>query len=460
MKNWISICILVAVAAGLWFSGRLAYRQASIPEHFRGRSEVLFWHFWGGADRDVVDDVVLRFNQSQSEYYVRAIAVPGNNLEAKLFLSIAGGDPPDLVNQDDPIVGDWGARGAIEPVDTFATQDELKQLERFLFPAARSLGSYRNRLYAICNGLDIRALYYNQTELERFGLQPPRTIDELNHIAQTISPPDSTTNPDYFAYLPDSRRLWAWGYVFGGKFYDERSSQVLLDSQPIQQATQWIAQFGRWYGSDTINAFRRGDQSLPGKTFPLLPVENDAMVGRYVLMMDGQWRTRDIDAFTRRRAELGLPAPTFGVCPLPFPTEGAPDAGWVNGNFFVVPRGAKNPRGAMAFMKFWIGLDDPQQAAVTCAQGGWIPVSQSVVDDLEFQSFLRRQPLFSEFVRLAASPNQHPVPVIPGALFLKRTVEHTAEAAISNPEQSIEQLLQRADARIQQRLDEMSHALR
>ncbi len=87
-------------------------------------------------------------------------------------------------------------------------------------------------------------------------------------------------------------------------------------------------------------------------------------------------------------------------------------------------------------------------------------MSQSVVDDLEFQSFLRRQPLFSEFVRLAASPNQHPVPVIPGALFLKRTVEHTAEAAISNPEQSIEQLLQRADARIQQRLDEMSHALR
>ena len=29
-----------------------------------GREEVVFWHFWGGADRDVVEDVVRRFNES------------------------------------------------------------------------------------------------------------------------------------------------------------------------------------------------------------------------------------------------------------------------------------------------------------------------------------------------------------------------------------------------------------
>ena len=41
------------------------------PENSSGRSEVIFWHFWGGEDRDVVDDVARRFNASQTKYFVR-----------------------------------------------------------------------------------------------------------------------------------------------------------------------------------------------------------------------------------------------------------------------------------------------------------------------------------------------------------------------------------------------------
>ncbi len=42
---------------------------------------VVFWHFWGGRDRSVVEDVVARFNASQDRYFVRAVAMPGNNLD-------------------------------------------------------------------------------------------------------------------------------------------------------------------------------------------------------------------------------------------------------------------------------------------------------------------------------------------------------------------------------------------
>ena len=429
------------------------------PPEYADRSEVLFWHFWGGADRDVVEDVVKRFNESQTKYYVRAIAMPGNNLEAKLFLSIAGKDPPDLVNQDDPIVGDWAARGAILPIEDLATDEDLQQLDEFLFPAATKLGTYNDKLYAVCNGLDIRALYVNQTILAEYGLNAPDSIEELENIVRAISPPgESSRARDFFAYLPDTRRLWAWGYVFGGSFYDSSSHRALLDTPPIRQATEWIAQFGRWYGPDTINAFRQGDQSLPGKTFPLLPIDDESNVGRYAMMMDGQWRTRDIDAFLQRRQQLGIAAPTFTVCPLPAPAKGRSDAGWVNGNFFVVPRGAKNGAGALAFMKYWIGLQDAGQAARTCAAGGWIPVSQQVVEHADFQAFLQRQPLFGEFVRLAASENQFPIPVIPGAPFFKRTVEQVAARAITHPDEPVNRLLDDANQRIQKRLDESRRA--
>lgn len=425
-------------------------RQVDHPQNLN-RSEVLFWHFWGGADRSVVDDVVRRFNESQEQYFVRAVAMPGNNLQAKLFLSIAGGDPPDIVNQDDPIVGDWGWRGIVQPIDQVFEPHEMDQLKKFLYPAADRLGRFDGRLYAICNGIDVRALFYNETALRQFDLKPPESIEELNHIAKVITPPQ-LENPDFFGYLPDSRRLWAWGQAFGGNFYDFDNHQVTLTNPGIVKATTWMAQYGLWYGSDTINRFRQGDQSLPGKTFPLLPIGDDTMIGRYVMLMDGQWRVRDIDAFVKRRRERNLPCPEFGVCPLPYPVGGRPDAGWANGNFFVIPKGAKNPSGAVAFMKFWIGLKKPDEAAQTCAMGGWIPVSPQVTAAAPFQDFLEDRPLFAEFVRLASSVNQIPIPVIPGAPMFKREVDRAAANTMANPEQSVRGILEKTQATIQAKL--------
>lgn len=452
-SSFVALAILLVV--GLLMSYQLAPKRAEQQSQNAGRSEVLFWHFWGGADRDVVDDVVRRFNDSQSEFFVRAIAMPGNNLQAKLFLAIAGGDPPDLVNQDDPIVGDWGWRNAIQSIDSICSKEEVDEIREHLFPSALKLGSYNNQLFGVCNGLDIRALYYNKTALDQHGLEPPQSIGDLDIIAKTFCPPGSE-RPEVFGYLPDSRRLWAWGYVFGGNFFDVQNREVLVHGTPIRKAAEWMSSYARWYGADTINRFRQGDQSLPGKTFPMLPINDDAVVGRYVVLMDGQWRVRDIDAFQKRRTDNGIESPEFGVCPLPCPEGGRTDAGWVNGNFFVIPKGSKNTRGALAFMKFWIGLDDPEQAAVTCAAGGWIPVSQSVVEAQSFQDFMKQHPLFTEFVRLAGSKNQFPVPVIPGAPMFKREIERVAATAMSDPSQSIDDLLKDTDQRIQTHLDRMT----
>lgn len=420
--------------------------------------EVVFWHFWGGEDGLVVEDVVARFNASQSKHVVRAVAMPGNNLDLKLFLAIAGGDPPDLVNQDDPIVADWAVRDAILPLDRIAPAEELKQLESFLLPSARRLGQYQGRRFAVCNGLDVRALYFNRTMLQAYGLEAPRSLADLDRIATTIAPPDQDRY-ERVGYLPDSRRLWAWGAVFGGDFYDESQQQPTLDDPRIVAALEWMTGYRERYGADALQAFRQGDQSLPGSAFPLLPYD-DSMQGRYAVLMDGQWRTRDIAAAVKERQRQGLPIPEFGVCPLPPPPAGLSDAGWVNGNFFVCPRGARNPEGAWAFMKFWCGLDGHQAAAAkTCAAGGWIPVSQEVIDQPEFQAFLKRQPLFQEFVRLAGSENQFPTPVVPGAAQMDREVKLVGAVALSDddsppPQQLLKQANDRLIRRLRERLDD------
>jgi multiple sugar transport system substrate-binding protein len=152
-----------------------------------GRETVVFWHFWGGADRDVVEHVVTRFNESQNKYFVRAVAMPGNNLDLKVFLSVAGGDPPDVINQDDPIIGEWASRGALLPLDQVASQDEMRQLSTWLLPAARDLCTYQNQMYGLCNGLDVRGLYFNRTWLKQSGSTPPETIAQLDQLAVRLT---------------------------------------------------------------------------------------------------------------------------------------------------------------------------------------------------------------------------------------------------------------------------------
>lgn len=422
--------------------------QTPVPA---GRQEVIFWHFWGGQNRAIIDQLVRRFNESQDRHFVRAIAMPGNNLDLKFFLAVTGGDPPDLLNQDDPIVADWAHRGALTPLDALATPAEMDELPDWLFPPAHDLGSYNGRLYALCNGLDVRLLYYNQTLLDQYGLAPPKTLAELDHIAFTIAPPDATEPPRRYGYLPDPRRLWAWGIVFGGRFYDPQTGRVTADDPQVVRALEWMTSYSRAYGPDRVTAFRKGDQALSGAAFPLLQ-------GRYAVIMDGQWRVAEIAAEQAEARARGEVPHEYGVVPLPPPKGGLEHAGWVNGNFFVVPRGSKNPAGAWEFMKFWSGFGGHEaEAARICAAGGWIPASEAVVREPEFQDYLQRHPLFRSFVELAGSPHQKPTPAIPVASYYYSELIRAAEDAMYRG-QSPEVLLSGVTTRVQAALDAVRRA--
>jgi multiple sugar transport system substrate-binding protein len=356
-------------------------------------------------------------------YCVRALAMPGANLDVKLFLAVTGGDPPDVVNHDDPIVADWASRGAIVPLDAVASPRELEPIEQALFPVARELGLWQGKLFGLCNGLDVRALYTNEDLLRKYGLKPPSTIDDLDRIADTVAAAEGTAAPAIFGFVPTPRSLWSWGYVFGGQFVDPITGCATLDHPGLVAALQWMVGYGQRFGAAAILAQAR-DQSLPGKSFPLL-------AGRQVTLVDGQWRIRDIELFAAECRRLGRPVPRFGVYPLPRTPSGHPNAGWINGNIFVIPRGANNKRGAWEFMKFWCGLQGHAAAAAkTCIRGGWIPVTPAVVQQPTFQAHLLRQPLWNTFLAMAQSPYQHPRPNIRGAMKLDRELQAVAERAM------------------------------
>lgn len=417
-----TLLLLVAFAALGWAIAQ-GWRVRTVPA---GRSRVIFWHFWGGAERQVVQDVVRRFNASQTEFHVEEIAIPGQNLDMKFYMAAAGGDPPDVLNQDDPVVGQWAHRGVITPLRDIAPPGESERLAAWLSPAARRIGTYEGELYALCNGLDIRAMLYRAEALD--GRPPPRTLAEFDALARRPG------SPQRLSFLPDDRRLWAWATAFGGEFYDEATGRITANDPRIVTALEWMASYSRFHGLEAIQTFRANNREA-GAGSPLLQ-------GRFDMMLDGQWRVAELDA-----AEFD-----YDVGPLPVPEGGRENAGWVNGNFFLVPRGCRNPRGAWAFMTFWAGYGHEREAAKTAAAGGWIPPSPHVAKQPEFQAYLREHPHFAQFVELAGSPNQWPTPNIPvQAYFFDRVNRATEEAR--SLRKSPQEALDEATRDVQARLD-------
>ncbi|QDT47012.1 maltose ABC transporter periplasmic protein [Symmachiella dynata] len=431
MRDRIGPILLATIAVSLfglsWAVG-MRSTESDIPPD---RERVVFWHFWGGKYRHVVQDVVQRFNDSQTEFWVEEIAVPGQNLDMKFFMALAGGDFPDVLNQDDQIIGQWAQRGALTPLDQLMPAEEYARLNDWLSPPAQKIGTYDGRLYALCNGLDIRLMFYRRDILA--GRNVPTTLEEFNAI--TRQPSD---DPTRIVYLPDDRRLWAWGIAFGGRFYDPDTGKITANDPAIVRALEWMVSYSQLHGLEKIRAFRSTNRETGSQSMLL--------EGSHGVMMDGQWRIEPLDAAVSDDFD-------YAVGPLPHPPEGNPNGGWVNGNFFLVPRGCKNPRGAWAFMKFWSGFDGHEtEAAQTAAAGGWIPASPNVVTQPTFQTFLNKHPNFRLFVEQAHSPNQWPTPNIPvQAYFFERINQATEEALALKA--SPQQALDTATQDIQRRLD-------
>ena len=326
-----------------------------------------------------------------------------SNLETKFFLAVAGGSPPDVMNQDDQVVPDWAHRDVLTPLDTLLSQEEYARLAQWLYPVAQKIGSYDGRLYALANGLDIRALFYNRTLFRELDLDPdnpPQTLEDLDAAAEAVTPPGQTEALRRAGYLPDHRRLWIWGALFGGRFYDPETDRITANDPRIVAALDWMVSYSRKYGVDRVAAFHAGNRQMTGTPFPFL-------YGRFAMQMGGQWRVGELEEAAEAALQSGEEPLDYGVIPLPAPDGSVPEAGWANGNFFVIPRGARNPAGAWAFMKFWSGFGGhSSDAAQICTQGGWIPVSPEVAGHPLFVEYLENHPTFRPFVELAASPER------------------------------------------------------
>lgn len=407
-----------------------------------GRKTVRLWHLLSGEWLEPVNRAVERFNESQGRYEVVPLLLTSGEGDSKLLLSVAGGDPPDLMLVWSQITSAWAVGNIIQPLDPFMTAEDKARFLGDAYPVVARSGWHEGKLYGMTMGFDLFVVYYRPDYFREAGLDPdhfPATLEEMDALGAKLNKFDSQGTLTRTGFVPQTLQYFI--PVFGGNLYDAKSGRLTLNTPENLRALKFIVDSRKRLGLDKVLRFQSGLPSDSGASWPFIS-------GSYAMTIDGEWRVEQL----RRYA----PHLEYRTVPVPPAKGGKSLASFSMVNYLVIPKGARQPDGAWEFLRFWTGLDRPERAAEFFPWYGWMPVLRASEAAPVYQSWLKTVPQYRTFLQVAKSDNIMTTPPVPYQTYLMDRVENihqlatrgtlTPEAALQKLETDIAQELARRKA--------------
>ncbi|HEX7004578.1 MAG TPA: ABC transporter substrate-binding protein [Trueperaceae bacterium] len=389
------------------------------------KTEITFWYAWGGSEGEQVEELIAEYNASQDEVEVRGSFVPIGDGE-RILASLAGGAPPDLLTVWDWMVVPLGASGSL--LDLSAELAEAGIGEEDYLPGIWQYGSYKGAKYGLPTTLNVYAFIWNKDVFEEAGLDPeapPRTIEELDALAEKMTVIDRRGNLRRLGFYPNVTSIYF--YAFGGQLYDPETLEVTLDHPRNIAALEWL---GDYYEKYDINLIRRFQAGWGNPASPFNPFYR----GQIAMQEGGQWEVR----FTHEYA----PDLDWGVTTFPAPEGGRPNVAPVQSSFWVVPAEAAHKKEALEFL-LW--LTAPEQSAGFAAELANIPPRQDALEMPEFAQTVT--PHMQTFIDILLEGYVFTPPGLPVGLYLSQQLnqavvsvqegEATAKEALETAQQNV-----------------------
>jgi sn-glycerol 3-phosphate transport system substrate-binding protein len=334
-----------------------------------GRVPVTLWYSYGGKNREVLTELVARFNRSQADVRVEA-TYQGDYYEAlaKLRTAVAARSAPTLSHVVVEVLPYLAEAKTLEPLDDYPGARELG----LVHPLAQA-GAYVNGdarpLFGVPFNRSIPVAYLNAELFERERLEPPRTWAELIDAARRLT-------------LRSGTPRWGFGVPISWWFW------VALTAQAggALVAPNGDTTFGGAAGERALAFLQRlvHDERVmrlpPGRDYNAWQVTNqDFIAGRVAMTWMSTAFLRYIEENARFRVRVApLPAETFRAVPT-------------GGTFFVMlaTRPAAEKRAAWEFLRF---MCETPQAVDWATRTGYLPVTEGGVARLHENGFFARNP--------------------------------------------------------------------
>ena len=332
----------IAVAgAGFALFGPSGADEGARAAKRQGRVILDYWEKWTGVEGEAMQRVVNDFNASQSRLYVRYLVT--GTIHQKALISIAGGDPPDVIGMYAANVPTYAEANAALPLGELAGAAGLK-LEDYA-AGMRKVMTHQGKWWATVNTGGTVALYYNKKLFREVGLdpeRPPRTVQELEAAHKKLVLRDAKGNLVRAGHIHPEPGWWSWiwGYHYGGSMWDAGTNRCTADSAENVAAYRWVQRTAAELGHDEVERFRTGlgPYGTPKQGF---------LRGEVGMVVQGPWLANQLVPYA--------PDLDYGVVPVPVDEgiydEGAPVA-LVDTDVLMIPRGVRRPEASMEFIAY------------------------------------------------------------------------------------------------------------
>jgi sn-glycerol 3-phosphate transport system substrate-binding protein len=368
------------------------------------------WFSYGGKNREVLLELVARFNESQARVLVRP-TYQGDYFEAlaKVRTALAAGVAPALTHVVGEVVPYLAEAGVLEPLggyDGAADLDLLSPLDQ----AGGFEGGAAHPLVALPFNRSVPLAYLNGSLVP--AAQAPRTWNDLRALARALSGRGPGGAARWGFEVPISWWFWAAMAVQAGGQLLGPGGEPTLGGEAGEQALAF------W---QTLAHRDRSMHPPAGRDYTAWQITNqDFLAGRAATI----WTSA---AFLRYLEENA----NFPVVAAPLPSLVRPGA-FVGGTYFVLLRQSPAPQreAAWAFLRWMCG---PEPAAEWAERTGYLPVTRGALARMTARGFYDQHP--NDKAALAQLEAAHPWPWHPELFRIEREiVEPRLERAVLRDE--------------------------
>lgn len=149
--------------------------------------EIVYWNIaTESPDKDIVTAAVEKFNSgTESGYTVTSVPTQNDSYKEKLVVAMSSGECPDMYScwSGGPMY-EYIDSGFGQPIDNLFENSEIK--DKLMESAVRQ-ATYNNHIYAVpYQNVSMSGVFYNKEMFDKYGLQEPKTLVELENICATL----------------------------------------------------------------------------------------------------------------------------------------------------------------------------------------------------------------------------------------------------------------------------------
>jgi ABC-type glycerol-3-phosphate transport system substrate-binding protein len=242
MRNFlIGVFIVWLIIVGLIIKHEKATSVGEGVDTQSERVTIVFWHAMGGPLGKVMTDLIDRYNNSQQDYYIKAVSMGSyDTLAKKVLASLVAKEAPDISQNYETLTKKFIKHDKIVCLDALLAS-ESEDIKADIIPVLLRNNTFDGKLYSFPFNKSVPVLYYNKDMFREAGLdpeQPPGTLDELAEYAEKITRHyKSQSDADRGVYGYGCSKSNVWNYLnrvlqFGGQIVSEDGKKSFFDQQP------------------------------------------------------------------------------------------------------------------------------------------------------------------------------------------------------------------------------------